>query len=270
MDSISSVIPSAAGGDGRVLRPPSLRNRSEQDWESCAEVSYRFARLARHDMLNLQTGSQLLDVVERMQASGQAGQVPEHLKPDRIKKQIRQTNARIINIAGDVVLLSQCANRIAYRPARTELLAGVLRDAICSRLPKDAQPPSSIEKDLGNASVVVMGDSLRTALTVFFFQWTPEFGEADRITEMDVIIRGNHAELLFSVPDSNAEEFASVLGEGAGSPRLGEVSDDLADSIIARAAYLACHVTMVHGGAVDFQGGEAPRLSVSLPLAPAA
>ncbi|MGE5611816.1 MAG: hypothetical protein ACM359_21390, partial [Bacillota bacterium] len=152
---------------------PGLANKNERDWQQQEQITYLFARHARHDVMSLQSTLSMLEMVQRMSPKEGDPPLPPELQEDQVRAKVRAAIRSLSSMAHDVILLTQATNSAAYAPAVTLGIADLLEDAIGSRLKEGDPSPTGLFEGTPAGQVRALGSLLQAAVAAFYFQWTP-------------------------------------------------------------------------------------------------
>jgi hypothetical protein len=250
------------------LRSPKLSNASRPSWERHGQIAYRFARQAKHDMVNIQCSLRLMETMEKIrQMTGDAGLPPE-LQPDAVKKKTQTALNQLVSMANDMVLLSQAASPAAYDACRGEPVNTLIRSAIHGRLGEEATLPGGLVHPRGDDRMVVgMGDQLQAAIAAFYFQWTPWCHEHVRAAAARVDITEDSVHLRIAADDvESVAAFARGVEAMNDDAALPPRPDRLSITTCEMALWLARFIIELHGGAVRIDPNDPElALEVSLP-----
>ncbi len=254
----------------RHVRTPSLDNQTRQQWDRHTQVSYLFARHARHDMANIHCTLRMFEMVQSMGADGDDDTpLPPDLQPDAIKAKTEADIKKLISLSNDMALLSQAVNPWAYQPSHTRSISGLLDDAILSRLDTDHPAPNQgVLERVDGYSILVLGDALVAALGAFYFQWTPWMTAHTQASQMTAQITDQQLTLAFPADDTESvASFARRLHSKESGPLASVADQALSLTTTELALWMARFIVLIHGGGVNADPND-PLLTlrVTLPI----
>jgi|GEM_PF-2556580 len=248
-------------------RTPALGNQSAELWRKTAELAYLFARHVRHDLANVHCAVQMLEIIEQIEEDGPSDTpLPPELQPNVLKQRMRTDLRRVVSISNDLILLSQCASHPAYIPPETMTVQQIIDSAIIERLGGTLPDPQQIVDNMVDESLLSMGDMLGTAISTFYFQWTPWQSEHEAASRSTMCCRDGLLEI--SIPADNTEDvasFARKLGGFHASVFEHIIESALSISTAELAFWLARHILIVHGGSVTVDPND-PDLTAKITL----
>lgn len=261
---MQTAAPPAAPG----VKSPSPANVSPALWDRHAKIAYRFARNARHDMVNIQCSLQLIEVVEKIRGVAGDEGLPPELQPQAVKEKVNIALKQLVSVANDMVLMSQAGSAASYYDCRHETVQQLLQEAIISRLGEESSPPAGLQSpDCAARRTVVLGDELSCAIATFYFQWTPWCHDHGKAAGARIEFNDDSFTLL--IPTDDAEPVASFARQLADMPNdqaLPPSGDSLSVSTCELALWLARFIVLIHGGMVRVDPNDPHlMLRVSLP-----
>jgi hypothetical protein len=270
MTTLLPNLESTPSRDRLALRSPALTNLSGAQWSRYEQTAYLFARHSRHDLANIHCALGLYEVIEEAHQGKPEAELPEDLRPARLKQRLYADIKRSMTMSYDLILLSQAANPVAYREVRSESPAAVLRAAVLDRVVDEPSGLAQGMEQVENESLILMGDTLPAAIAVFFFQWTDRLGHP-LPTEVKVSITSENTgrALVLNIPATGGEDvhlFLKALTQGESSLEK-TLEEDISITTTELALWLAEAIVRVHGGSVSSEGtGSTAALRVCLPL----
>ena len=253
------------------LRPPSLDLLSPFAWQVHQNLAYMFARRVRHDLINVQSAFQMVEMVEELRQAGSNIPLPPGFEPQEVQKRIRIALRQVGNMTNDITFLSQITNPAAYRHSFTQSPQALLNTAILNRLGSEAPLPDAItDPNLENNLVLSMNGMLESAITAFYFQWTPGLHPHTAVQHFTAKLHSDR--LVLSFPIEIPQEVEPFLNELNQLPQYDSppaIPDEVALNASTAALWLARFIILVHGGnlclgtSLDHQ----PTVHIALPLA---
>jgi hypothetical protein len=270
MTTLLPSIEALATYDRQSLRSPALTNLSGAQWSRYEQTAYLFARHSRHDLANIHCALGLYEVIEETHQGKPEEQLPQDLRPARLKQRLYADIKRSMTMSYDLILLSQAANPVAYREVRSESPAAVLRAAILERVIDEPAGLSDALEQLEKESLILMGDTLPAALAVLYFQWTDRLGHPlPQEVKVSITTENAGRALVLTIPATGGEDvelFLKALAQGEASLEK-TLQEDVSITTTELALWLAEAIVRVHGGSVISEGtGPDSALRVCLPL----
>lgn len=259
-----SPMTSAAPGPERI--PPAI-------WDAWGYAAYLLARHGRHDIVGLQCTVQVLEMVEKMQAQGQAANLPETMRPEVLLGRIKADIRKSTNMACDLLLLGQAPVRGAYAPIEPMLLVTLLDDAVFRR-----QAPGTVDEEVqqrlaescGQARLLAYGPMLATAISTWAFQWTPYMLARSAVGGMQLALEPTCAKWRVALePSSELESFLKLLAAQDDQAILASIRERaMSVPTIELAFWMARLIVQVHAGRVllEDSADQVSMLIVELPL----
>ena len=246
-----------------------MTNQTTAQWEQHAQISYLFARHARHDLANIHCAMGMLETIEQMQEAGDNTPLPPEMELTTVKAKLKIDVKQLISISNDLVFLSQAASPVAYKPIHNAPLNTLIEDAIHLRLPENHPFPSdNLIEQIGSSRVLAYGDQLTAALTAFYFQWTP--WSTDHTNAARVSASLSKSQITFKFPTDDTEPvagFARRLHSQETDPLVSLADQILSSTTTELALWMARFVILIHGGAVNVDPNDPGlTLQVTLPL----
>ncbi len=256
--------------DVLTLRSPALTNLSGTQWSQYEQAAYLFARHSRHDLANIHCALGLYEVIEEAHQGKPESELPEDLRPVRLKQRLYADLKRGMTMSYDLIMLSQAANPVAYREVRSESPASVLRAGVQERVVNEPAGLDQAIETLENESLVILGDTLSAAIAALYFQWTDLLGHTlpeELSLSIDTLSTGRA--MILTIPATGGKDvqtFCNTLEQGEES--LGKtLEQDVSISTVELALWLAGAIIQVHGGVLSSErAGEQQVLKVYLPL----
>ncbi|HEX2973685.1 MAG TPA: hypothetical protein VHP11_15225 [Tepidisphaeraceae bacterium] len=250
------------------MRVPRLANASEAGWQQQAQITYVFARHARHDVMSIQSTLNMLEAAQRMSAGGGGRPLPPALQGEQMQARVRGAIRHLSGMAHDVMLLSQTANVAAYEPAGNLEIAHLLEDAIQSRLKGDDPLPAGLMEGVPAGEVPTLGVMLSAAVAAFYFQWTP--GCHAHQAASRARIRQAEGGIELSIPADDvglAMAFAERMREGETVATAAMIDTTASVPTAELVLWIARFIVQVHGGTVEVDSGESSAAyRIGLPL----
>jgi hypothetical protein len=249
-------------------RAPKLANVNEANWTAMRVLGYRLARQVRHDIVNLQTGMQMLEAVEQMVQAGGAQDLPPDTNLEELRQSAKLDFHRTVQMSSVVSFLAQAGNPEAYAPSRCVMLSEMIELGITSQLPAGDPMVGALQTMCGGIEMVAMGDMLPMALNTCFFQWAPMLHDPVQARQTKVMCNGYGFEISIPADDLEGVTQFRTHAQSELSTLAREVAEGSLRMVTTALALLtAGHIMAVHGGSLAVEGRpEAPTLSLSLPL----
>ena len=262
--------PKAQTHNRLTLRSPALTNLSGTQWSRYEQAAYLFARHSRHDLANIHCALGLYEAIEETHQGRPESELPEDLRPARLKQRLYADLKRGMTMSYDLILLSQAANPVAYREVRSESPASLLRAAIQERVVNEPLGLDQALQTLEQETLVILGDTLSAAIAVLYFQWTDHLGHTlpqELSLSIDTLSTGRA--MVLTIPATGGEDvesFCKTLEQGEESLEK-TLQQDVSISTVELALWLARAIIQVHGGVLcSERAGEQQALKVYLPL----
>jgi hypothetical protein len=240
-------------------RAPRISNAGPEAWKIAAAVSYRFARQARHDLLNLQNGLNLVRFIQSM-PPGEDASAKLDLPMQRLMEISQHTTEHAVAMAYDMAALCQAGNSIAYETAQAQNLGDLLDESLYRRPLGCEQLVEPIRDETSSIHVVEMGAMLRAALAALVFQWSPRTDQ-DCSDWPPIEVIADERQATLQLPMRDADSAQHVLACRCHAPQRVHcmISPAVVHSTGCMAICLAIHVIQVHGGYVAIEGDEPPQ-----------
>lgn len=267
-----SSIPSSNISHGSAGQAPGPQRIPAALWDAWGYAAYLLARHGRHDIVGLQCTVQVLEMVEKMQASGQTANLPDTLRPEVLIGRIKADVRKSTNMACDLLLLCQAPVKGAYTQAEAMPVVTLLDDAVFKRQPPEDDDQRQLAESCQQAKLLAYGPMLATAISTFAFQWTPFLLARRAVTGMQMAIDSDSARLHVTLePNAELETFLKLLAHEDDQAILTSIRDrSMSVPTIELAFWMARLIVQVHAGDVRVeQPADAPtKVIVALPLMP--
>ncbi len=243
-----------------------LKNTGKsQKWQTAQALSYRFSRLYRHDIANMQTELQLAEFIAQAQADGSTTQADLELLGIDQAPDIHQTISQIIEASMLAAALSQAGNAQAYQNVVRVSACELIEDA--NLLPYLANEACG-DSPTKSGRMVSHGSMLACIMSVLAHQWfkTPGYTPKVKLSSDD-----NLSLLQFSFLCKSLKDGTTLSSYDLIPIETWDHTSEVMSAIEARisiervALNLAAFIAAVHQGQISINDEEG-EVELYLPI----